>query len=98
VASTTFLVAVGLALCAVVTLPPVWILMLVLGRDPWPPPGWIPVLAGVTIVPLTAFTTLCTVLHNVLTRWFGGVELTLAEAPAASPDPGPRGPRPAAGE
>ncbi|MFF8596232.1 DUF3566 domain-containing protein [Streptomyces sp. NPDC015220] len=91
VLAASFLVSLGLVVCAGVTLPPVWILLVALGRDPWPPPSWGLVLATVTVVLVTMFTTLCAFFYNLIARCVGGVELTLAEGV-----PDPTGPAPTA--
>ncbi|MGW0080072.1 DUF3566 domain-containing protein [Streptomyces sp. NPDC003393] len=89
----SFLVSLGLALCAAVTLPPVWILLALLGRDPWPSPGWALGLGICAVVLTTASATLGGLLYNVSGRCAGGVELTLTEdAPAvaaSAPEPRP---------
>ncbi|WP_086728552.1 DUF3566 domain-containing protein [Streptomyces carpinensis] len=87
VLTVSFLVSLGLVVCTAVTLPPVWILLALLGRDPWPPPGWALALAACTVAPITAFATLCSFLCNLSCRCVGGVELTLAEDARATAAP-----------
>ncbi|MFI2645788.1 DUF3566 domain-containing protein [Streptomyces sp. NPDC018610] len=98
VLTVSFLVSTGLVVCTAVTLPPLWTVLGLLGRDPWPPPAWQLGLAVATVVPATLFTTLCAFCYNLSARCVGGVELTLAEGPpdtllpdatAAGPPPGP---------
>ncbi|WP_159393133.1 DUF3566 domain-containing protein [Streptomyces sp. SAT1] len=86
-----FLLSLGLIVCAAVTMPPVWILLRLLGQDPWPPAEGLAVLAIVTIVFVTAFTALCTFLYNVVARCAGGLAVTLTEdtPAAAAPESGP---------
>nr|BFD80960.1 hypothetical protein StreXyl84_03610 [Streptomyces sp. Xyl84] len=96
---SSFLLSVGLVLCAAVTMPPVWILLRLLGQDPWPSASWLAVCAVGTVVLVTAFTTLCTFLYNVVARCAGGVEVCLDEelretnrlAPGAGRAPGAYG-------
>ncbi|MEU0601021.1 DUF3566 domain-containing protein [Streptomyces sp. NPDC006393] len=93
VLAVSSLVSLGLAVCAAVTLPPVWILLALLGRDPWPSPGWALALGICAVVLTTASATVCSLLYNVSCRCAGGVELTLAEDAPAAAAPA-RGPRP----
>ncbi|MEU6405862.1 hypothetical protein [Streptomyces sp. NPDC046985] len=90
VLAASFLVSAGLVVCAAVTMPPVWILLAVLGEDPWPPASWVLGLAVCAVVAFSVFAALCGLFYNLISRWLGSIRLTLAEeAPAATgPEPG----------
>ncbi|MGV9347158.1 DUF3566 domain-containing protein [Streptomyces spiralis] len=100
VLAVSSLVSLGLAVCTAVTLPPVWVLLALLGRDPWPSPGWALALGICAVVLTTTSATVCSLLYNVSCRCAGGIELTLAEdvpaaaAPAPKPEPAEQGARP----
>ncbi|MFK4144925.1 hypothetical protein [Streptomyces sp. NPDC004065] len=85
--------AFGVCLTAVVSV--VWILLWLLGEDPWPPLGWGLVLA-VPVVLLEAVAGavvagLGATLFTLLARRFGGLRLTLADAPADTATPASAG-------
>ncbi|MGW4350415.1 DUF3566 domain-containing protein, partial [Streptomyces sp. NPDC004690] len=94
---TSFLVSTGLLVCAAVTMPPLWIVLTLLGEELWLPPLWQLALGIVAVVAVTVFATLCALCYNLSARCVGGVRVALAEAlpdttppePDADRDPDP---------
>ncbi|MEV8070691.1 DUF3566 domain-containing protein [Streptomyces sp. NPDC085995] len=77
---TSFLVSTGLLVCAAVTMPPLWIVLTLLGEELWLPPLWQLALGIVAVVAVTVFATLCALCYNLSARCVGGVRVALAEA------------------
>ncbi|MYX45215.1 hypothetical protein GTW59_29780, partial [Streptomyces sp. SID89] len=94
---TSFLVSTGLLVCAAVTMPPLWIVLTLLGEELWLPPLWQLALGIVAVVAVTVFATLCALCYNLSARCVGGVRVALAEALPDTTPPEPdadRGPDP----
>ncbi|GAB1325822.1 DUF3566 domain-containing protein [Streptomyces sennicomposti] len=94
---TSFLVSTGLMVCAAVTMPPLWIVLTLLGEELWLPPLWQLALGIVAVMAVTVFATLCALCYNLSARCVGGVRVALAEAlpDTAPPEPDEgRGPEP----
>ncbi|MEV7128340.1 DUF3566 domain-containing protein [Streptomyces sp. NPDC093260] len=87
---TSFLVSTGLMVCAAVTMPPLWIVLTLLGEELWLPPLWQLALGIVAVLAVTVFATLCALCYNLSARCGGGVRVALAEAlpDTAPPEPG----------